>query len=135
MAKQPEKYSAVPAGVDPVDLDYPMDRASCSGCLGKMLNIMLYVLAAVGIFSVVMSQRPPVPIAISPTPTPTEIIVPTPTLARGLDQPPIRRPTPTAPAPPTPVIDLAVPPDIGLLMSNWQATYESLYQPQPEPTP
>jgi hypothetical protein len=48
-AQQVPKSAWVPAGVDPTDLDYPLQGPTVSGCLGKAFQYLIYFLAFYGL--------------------------------------------------------------------------------------
>jgi hypothetical protein len=137
MAKaEAKKYSSAPPGVNPIDLDdYPMERSSISGCLGRLGGFMVYVLAGIGLLSLVLSQRSQALPTPTLTPTPTVVMptaTPSPTLVASpiyLIAPPARPPTATAIPTAIPFIDPG-----HAAMDSWKATYESLYQPQAKPS-
>lgn len=113
----------VPAGVDPTEVEYPMQGPSCLGCLGRIFTLCLWLLGAYGLLSLAsgaLAQPEPtatptetVAVEILPISTPmpqsvdvTLIFIPTmPTSTPVLDVPmPILETptwTPTVPATPT----------------------------------
>jgi hypothetical protein len=76
MTKQQVPKSAwVPAGVDPTDLDYPLQGPTVSGCLGKMFQYLIYFLALYGLVAMWQQTQ-----AQGAKPTPIHDVLPTATL-------------------------------------------------------
>lgn len=52
-----ERIAAVPPGVDPTDLSYPLQQPKVGGCLNRLLMIGVYVLAGYGFFALLQQTQ------------------------------------------------------------------------------
>ncbi len=113
MTKQPVPKSAwVPAGVDPTDLDYPLQGPTVSGCLGKVFQYVIYALALYGLLALwqqTQNAKPPAAAQHDVLPTATPTVVVTVPVTWTPDSTPALRsdarptlPAPTATLPPLP---------------------------------
>jgi hypothetical protein len=69
------KSAWVPAGVDPTDLDYPLQGPTVSGCLAKAFQYLIYFLALYGLVAMWQQTQ-----AQGVKPTPVHDVLPTATL-------------------------------------------------------
>lgn len=129
MSKPEPKYAWATPGEDPTEMDFPLERQTVSGCLGKVFNWMVWVMAFVGLVSLYLSTRRPdtPPADILPTPlieiAPTESI---PAPIPGTSMPtPLPSPTPTeTPIPPGAIATWTPGP---WMLTRWASTYEAVY--------
>lgn len=99
MSKTVPKSAWVPNGVDPTELDYPLERPTVAGCGWKIGQVMIVILALYGGLQLYLSSQsrtaaatpkptatalPAIIIMASPTPAPTQTpLIITATLSEG----------------------------------------------------
>ncbi|GJQ51262.1 MAG TPA: hypothetical protein PLD47_13900 [Aggregatilineales bacterium] len=143
----------VPAGSDPTELDYEMERPTLAGCGSRIGQIMIILLAVYGAIQIYMQSQSRSAAAITPTPAPpAEIIVirtATPaatwtpmiitTTPEFVDRPTLTAhtatPTLTATTTPTPTATLTPPAALATwtpgvwMVTRWSATLEGKNRP------
>jgi len=89
MSKRPTipKEAYVPNSVDPTDEDYPLEGPTISGCFGKIINILIYILAGIGFLAIMSSMQGKPTAAPAKAPTMSDILpslTPSPTITQTL---------------------------------------------------
>lgn len=101
---EPPRSAWVPSGIDPTDLDYPLPGSTPRGCLGKLGNWLMILLALYGLFALYQSstagQTTPAQAAIEDVLS-TDTPQPTPTVTLAVTLPPLPGGATLDPPPPT----------------------------------